>query len=111
MPTFFDDVDDVISVEAKLICVLGVVGVQRLTLWNLWLGLWLGFGGRFGPTCARRGSVGGRSVCTEEEEEEEEEKMKGRRKMRRRRGNRWVKGSEEEEEEEDKGTDEETEEK
>lgn len=60
---FFDDVDDVVGVEAELVCVLGVVGVQRLTLRNLRLGLRLGLGGRFGPTRTWRRSVGGRSVC------------------------------------------------
>lgn len=42
--TFFDNVDNVIGIEAEFICVLSVVGIQSLALWHLRLGLGLGLG-------------------------------------------------------------------
>lgn len=42
--TFFDDVDDIISIEAELIGVLGVVGVQSFALRYLGFGFWCRFG-------------------------------------------------------------------
>lgn len=47
--TFREDLQDVIGVEAELIGVLGVVGVQGATLRDP--GLW--FGSRFGAACSR----------------------------------------------------------
>lgn len=48
--TLFDDVDDVVSVEAELVRVLSIVGVQGFALGHLGFGL----GRRFGSTSSRR---------------------------------------------------------
>lgn len=50
----FDDVDNVVGVEAELICVLSVVGVQSFALGHLRFG----FGRRLGPSSPRRGPAG-----------------------------------------------------
>lgn len=47
--TLFDDVDHVVGVEAELVCVLSVVGVQGFALGHLGFG----FGCRFGSPSAR----------------------------------------------------------
>lgn len=50
----FDDVDDVVSVEAELVCVLSVVRVQSFALGHVGFG----FGCGFGASSSRRGPVG-----------------------------------------------------
>lgn len=52
--TLFDDVDHVVSVEAELVCVLSVVGVQSFALGHLGFG----FGRRFGAPSSRRRPAG-----------------------------------------------------
>lgn len=59
--TLFDDVDDVVSVEAELVRVLGVVGVQGFALGHLGFGL----GRRFGSTSSRRRPADRRPVGPE----------------------------------------------
>lgn len=41
--TFFNNINNVIGIEAEFVCVLSVIGVQGLALWHLRLGLRLGF--------------------------------------------------------------------
>lgn len=48
---FFNNINNVIGIEAEFVCVLSVIGVQSLALWHLRLGLRLGF--RSAP-CWRR---------------------------------------------------------
>lgn len=55
---FFDDVDEVVSVEAELVGVLSVVGVQSFALGHVRFG----FGCGFGSTSSRRRPVGRRPV-------------------------------------------------
>lgn len=50
----FDDVDYVLGIEAELVCVLSVVGVQSFALGHLGFGL----GCRFGASSSRRGPAG-----------------------------------------------------
>lgn len=40
--TFFNNINDVIGIEAEFVCVLSVIGIQSLALWHLRLGLRLG---------------------------------------------------------------------
>lgn len=54
MLTLFDDVDHVVSVEAELVRVLSVVGVQSFALGHLGFG----FGCRFGSSSSRRRPAG-----------------------------------------------------
>ena len=42
--TFFDNIDNVIGIEAEFVCVLSIIGIQSLALWHLRLGLGLGLG-------------------------------------------------------------------
>lgn len=42
--TFFDNIDNVIGIEAEFICVLSIIGIQSLALWHLRLRLGLGLG-------------------------------------------------------------------
>lgn len=41
--TFFDDINHVVGVKAKFICVLSIVSIQCLALWYLRLRFWLWF--------------------------------------------------------------------
>lgn len=59
--TLFDNVDEVVSVEAELVCVLSIVGVQSFALWHLGFG----FRRRFGSSSSRRRPAGGWSVGSE----------------------------------------------
>lgn len=65
--TFLDDVDDVIGVEAELVRVLSIIGIQGLALRHLWFGLGLGLGpapcwgrpaGRLSADTVDRGGLG-----------------------------------------------------
>ena len=42
--TFFDNINNVIGIEAEFIRVLSIIGIQSLALWHLRLGLGLGLG-------------------------------------------------------------------
>lgn len=60
--TFLDDVDDVICIEAELICVLSIIGIKGFALGHLGLG----FGGRFGSPPSWGWSTDRLSLDTEE---------------------------------------------
>lgn len=53
--TFFDNIDNVIGIEAEFVCVLSIIGIQSLALWHLRLGLGLGLGS---PPCWGRPAGG-----------------------------------------------------
>lgn len=67
--TLFDDVDNVIGVEAELVCVLSVVGVQSFALGHLGFG----FGRRLGPPSSRWRPADRRSVGSETRKGKERE--------------------------------------
>lgn len=67
--TFFDNIDNVIGIEAEFICVLSIIGVESLALWHLRLRFGLGLGsascwgrpaGRLSPDPAERVEADGR---------------------------------------------------
>lgn len=38
--TFFDNIDNVIGIEAEFVCVLSIIGMQSLALWHTWAWAW-----------------------------------------------------------------------
>lgn len=62
--TFLDDVNDIVGVEAELVGVLRVVGVERPALRHLRLGLGL----RLGPSSGRRRAARGLPADTDQQQ-------------------------------------------
>lgn len=67
--TFFDNINNIIGIEAEFVCVLSIIGIQSLALWHLRLRLGLGLGpapcwgrptGRLSPDPVEREEAGER---------------------------------------------------